>query len=804
MLRFVHKGVLVTWLYCLLVFAGGSAPTQRPTFLPTQPPTSRPSVDYTSFPTSQPSVSPYPSRPSGQPSGQPTGEPTSKPTPEPSHSQHPTMEPQPSYAPTVPPTSHPSVSHYPSKVPSGQPTTIPSGQPSGQPTINPTGQPTSTELPTRSPTAKPTTALPTVPTQPTFAPSTPTAEPTYAPTWLPSSVPTAEPTGAPTTFQTLSDGTRVAPPTGQPTGEPSGQPTTEPSRFEDRDRFGVGNHLSSSPTALFSRDSVTGTVYFDPVEANVCEDTEVRIHLDMELRINVYGGYRISMPGFTIGDCVIPPEESAPKVGQKLFASWPFEVHFFEGSAWDMYQGSYIIAENYAKDVGNVEGFDIIIDRSNGLKPTCPGNNTWNVFRFINSPLRTDPYPTAAPTMEDTDWYKCFFYDASLSFHPAKIQFDTSVNLTINLGFALEVGDEIEIQMPGFTNKKAGLPANPGLVYSISDTITSGADATLSGITTLSTLQVGGVAEAGAWTGNWYEGDIDKDYEDSYLKLTAARAFPAAKSFNIIIDRCPNGLVSILGRQPNHSGFKLKTPTELNGRGSTFDSTRFSVQAIGDNCADLNYCSGNGNCNSRNSTCECYDGYGSPRDLILALADNFAPDCSSKRCPTGPAYANLPRDLVGLHREMECSNNGQCDRSNGICKCFNGFEGGACERRNCPRPTGDPNAPVCSNRGDGDRDSWDANMFHACVCDSSWEVGLGAGQTQLAEFFGPACSFRRCPSGDDPPQGNLCHIDCSNAGTCDHKTGVCTCYEGFYGTACSMRRVDMATHTVRRQAIKEL
>ena len=127
---------------------------------------------------------------------------------------------------------------------------------------------------------------------------------------------------------------------------------------------------------------------------------------------------------------------------------------------------------------------------------------------------------------------------------------------------------------------------------------------------------------------------------------------------------------------------------------------------------------------------------------------------------------------------------------------------------------------------DGDRDSWDANMFHACVCDSSWEVGLGSGQTQLAEFFGPACSFRRCPSGDDPrtalnetdcegvkqtesqteggAAGNLCHVDCSNAGTCDYVTGVCTCYEGFYGTACQKRRADMATHSVRRQAIKDL
>jgi hypothetical protein len=33
-------------------------------------------------------------------------------------------------------------------------------------------------------------------------------------------------------------------------------------------------------------------------------------------------------------------------------------------------------------------------------------------------------------------------------------------------------------------------------------------------------------------------------------------------------------------------------------------------------------------------------------------------------------------------------------------------------------------------------------------------------------------------------QGNYCHIDCSNRGTCDYQSGLCTCYEGFYGENC--------------------
>ena len=62
-----------------------------------------------------------------------------------------------------------------------------------------------------------------------------------------------------------------------------------------------------------------------------------------------------------------------------------------------------------------------------------------------------------------------------------------------------------------------------------------------------------------------------------------------------------------------------------------------------------------------------------------------------------------------------------------------------------------------------------------------------------------------CPSGDDPrtsvvetdcwnvtasggfgigEDGNKCHVDCSNRGLCDYKTGTCACFEGFFGANC--------------------
>jgi len=46
-----------------------------------------------------------------------------------------------------------------------------------------------------------------------------------------------------------------------------------------------------------------------------------------------------------------------------------------------------------------------------------------------------------------------------------------------------------------------------------------------------------------------------------------------------------------------------------------------------------------------------------------------------------------------------------------------------------------------------DTDKWEHDTFFACMCESSWSVGLDAGQRQLSEWFGPDCSMKHCPSG---------------------------------------------------------
>ena len=39
--------------------------------------------------------------------------------------------------------------------------------------------------------------------------------------------------------------------------------------------------------------------------------------------------------------------------------------------------------------------------------------------------------------------------------------------------------------------------------------------------------------------------------------------------------------------------------------------------------------------------------------------------------------------------------------------------------------------------------AWDYNTMHTCLCDSSWSVGVNAGERQLSEYFGADCSLSK-------------------------------------------------------------
>jgi hypothetical protein len=238
-------------------------------------------------------------------------------------------------------------------------------------------------------------------------------------------------------------------------------------------------------------------------------------------------------------------------------------------------------------------------------------------------------------------------------------------------------------------------------------------------------------------------------------------------------------------------------------------------------CSSLNNCNFHGVCTTP-AVCHCYDGYGSVADI----ASYKAPDCSQRVCPAGKAWVDIPTAATVAHAQQECSNKGVCDRSSGKCLCFDGFGGDACQRMVCPTNDGSlcsghgrcvsmsraatlpdamPLSDVTTYEGSIGTTTWDQDMIFGCVCDSGWTVGLASGQYQQTEFFGPDCSLKHCPTGDDPSTTqdetdcgskvadggfgtgathNKCHVDCSNRGTCNYQTGLCKCFEGYYSNNC--------------------
>ncbi|TMW67627.1 hypothetical protein Poli38472_011247 [Pythium oligandrum] len=230
-------------------------------------------------------------------------------------------------------------------------------------------------------------------------------------------------------------------------------------------------------------------------------------------------------------------------------------------------------------------------------------------------------------------------------------------------------------------------------------------------------------------------------------------------------------------------------------------------------------CNGHGRCNTATKTCTCFEGYGAATDVAVYKA----PDCSQRVCPAGPSWGGIPTDETVAHALAECSDMGVCDRSSGQCKCYRGYEGSACQRSTCLNgcsghgrcvsmrematiTSAFPLSPAATYEGAEDTTTWDQNRIFGCLCDSSWAVGLGSGQRQQSEWFGPDCSLLRCPTGDDPltavdetdcngktatdstsvgQPGNRCHVDCANRGICDYTSGTCMCFSGFYGSNCA-------------------
>eukprot|EP00602_Paraphysomonas_sp_CaronLab_P002738 CAMPEP_0185024788 /NCGR_PEP_ID=MMETSP1103-20130426/7999_1 /TAXON_ID=36769 /ORGANISM="Paraphysomonas bandaiensis, Strain Caron Lab Isolate" /LENGTH=386 /DNA_ID=CAMNT_0027557853 /DNA_START=30 /DNA_END=1190 /DNA_ORIENTATION=+ len=160
-----------------------------------------------------------------------------------------------------------------------------------------------------------------------------------------------------------------------------------------------------------------------------------------------------------------------------------------------------------------------------------------------------------------------------------------------------------------------------------------------------------------------------------------------------------------------------------------------------------NLCSGHGTCLA-DDVCSCYDNWG----VGLSMESG---DCSDRICPFDIAWVDTPNAIGEFHKYAECSGRGICDRSSGLCECFDGYEGKACQRTTCPNDCSGhgtceyiediPFGVVWNQYMNGydfrsypkqlNYYEWDKTKTRGCVCD--------------AQYADVDCSKRMCPHGND-------------------------------------------------------
>ena len=116
------------------------------------------------------------------------------------------------------------------------------------------------------------------------------------------------------------------------------------------------------------------------------------------------------------------------------------------------------------------------------------------------------------------------------------------------------------------------------------------------------------------------------------------------------------------------------------------------------------------------------------------------------------AFEDMYPKVPGLRRYTECSSRGVCDYAEGVCQCFEGYEGKACRRTSCPNDCSGHGRCLTNVEVDFMYTShtpfndqfWDKDLTQQCVCDRGFE--------------GWDCSQRSCPVGDDPTTACSEHV----------------------------------------------
>jgi hypothetical protein len=156
------------------------------------------------------------------------------------------------------------------------------------------------------------------------------------------------------------------------------------------------------------------------------------------------------------------------------------------------------------------------------------------------------------------------------------------------------------------------------------------------------------------------------------------------------------------------------------------------IELVSANCPRK--CSGNGVC-TKDLQCQCNIGF-------------EGPDCSRRSCPKAtPWFNTATSNDVARAEPVVCSAMGACDAVSGVCKCYSGFQGRACERMKCENDCSGNGRCVSMREAASTQDDkslfytttyteWDADRIFGCVCDDG--------------YTGYDCSENTCVRGADP------------------------------------------------------
>lgn len=156
-------------------------------------------------------------------------------------------------------------------------------------------------------------------------------------------------------------------------------------------------------------------------------------------------------------------------------------------------------------------------------------------------------------------------------------------------------------------------------------------------------------------------------------------------------------------------------------------------------------------------------------------------------------YVNVTMDdNTGNGTLRECSGQGYCDHTTGLCSCMQSFDINKQEYRYLAKSS-DGRGNIGSRGDCGYLEPVSACVSSTVSCSGHGRCGNSTGCVCDDGFFGASCSLRLCPTGrsffDEALYNDTAHRTavCSNNGVCDNVLGLCKCRDGFVGDACDMR-----------------